>query len=175
MILLFCGPETEVPRGKVNCPTSQSHLMLESRQKNPKASPLNHAALGDSLWLSFVLPPFVTLLLQDRPRKQKRHPSGACLTPKPHSCLASSPAMRIPANVNRVQEKKLFGTQHVRLISDPWPTDLDSRRPQEVLCAACVVGKVTTRDVGWYHYSQEKRCQPLTVFETYFNINYQRV
>ena len=106
MILLFGGPETEVQRGKVKCPTSQSHLMLESRQKNPKASPINHAALGDS----FVLPPSVTRLLQDRPRKQNRHPSGACPTPKPHSCLASSPAMRIPANVNRVQEKKLFGT-----------------------------------------------------------------
>lgn len=74
--------------------------------KNPRASPLSHPAQCVSL----ILSPPTHAAVDNKPRKQKGHPSKpSLLTPKPILfLLASILATRIKENVNSVKENTLF-------------------------------------------------------------------
>lgn len=77
--------------------------------------PVNHCAPCDCLTSSLLH----NTVADGKPRTQKRPPFGACLSPKPPSSLAPTPAMRMRENVHSVEEEKPSEIQHVSLISDP--------------------------------------------------------
>lgn len=73
-----------------------------SRARIKTQEPVHHSALRDSV----RLPSYITVLLADKPRKQRRHPLESAWLQNQSSFLASVLTLRMKGNVDSVEEKE---------------------------------------------------------------------